>query len=245
MKRDWKQWVVPLLFASAVLVEARFASAITITGSATAPTTDVVVSQTTRDNSSDMLWRSDGHQSFGQTFTAPANFVLDKISYLVFQEDAEDRSDAGLTMKVDLFSAASEAVTSGTSLLSGGESGVTPAFGKGAFRWLTFDVSNIALTGGSIYGITIDYAFSLDHPTVAGGHKIGGGDPAGMQFVGGNVFAGGEAFRLTNGSSSLSANQDLAFVLQEAEIVPEPASSMLFVIGAMVTCRMRSRMQKR
>jgi hypothetical protein len=241
MKREFMPWTVPLLLGFAWMADARCASAITITGSATAPTSDVVVSQTARDSSSDLVWRSDAHQSFGQTFTAPANFVLDKISYLVFQEDASDRSDAGLTMKVDVFSAASETVTSGTSLLSGGESGVTPAFGKGAFRWLTFDVSNIALTGGSVYGITIDYAFSLDHPTVAGGHKIGGGDPAGMQFVGGNVFAGGEAFRLTNGSSSLSANQDLAFVLQEAEIVPEPASSMLFVIGAMVTCRMRSR----
>jgi hypothetical protein len=231
MKRDWKQWIVPLLFASAVLAEAKFASAITITGSATAPTSDVVVSQTSRDDSSDLQWRSDFHQSFGQTFTAPSNFVLDKISFMVFQENASDRSDAGLTMKVDVFSAASQAATSGTSLLSGGETGVTPAFGKGAFRWLTFDISDVALTGGSVYGISIDFAFLLDHPAVAGGHKIGGDSPAGMQFIGGNVFAGGQAFRLFNNTSNMPANQDLAFVLQEAEVIPEPTSAMLAGIG--------------
>jgi hypothetical protein len=242
MKRDWKQWIVPLLFAAAVLAEATFASAITITGSASAPGTNVVVSQTARDSSSDLQWRSDFHQSFGQTFTAPSNFVLDKISYLVFQENAADRSDAGLTMKVDVFNAASQAATSGTSLLSGGESGVTPAFGKGAFRWLTFDITDVALTSGSVYGITIDFAFLLDHPGVAGGHKIGGDDPAGMQFLGGNAFGGGQAFRLFNGSSNMPENQDLAFVLQEAEVViPEPASSVLFLVGAMIACKMRSR----
>jgi hypothetical protein len=245
MKRDWKQWIVPLLFASAILAEARFASAITITGSASAPGTNVVVSQTARDNNSDLQWRSDFHQSFGQTFTAPSNFILDKISYMVFQEDAGDRSDAGLTMKVDVFSAASQAATSGTSLLSGGESGVTPAFGKGAFRWLTFDITDVALTSGSVYGITIDFAFLLDHPTVAGGHKIGGDDPAGMQFLGGNAFAGGQAFRFLNGSSNLPENQDLAFVLQEAVAVPEPTSSALFLVGAMIAYKMRSRSPRR
>lgn len=234
----------PFVVGLTLLLGGQPASAITITNSGSAPNTNVAVSQTTFDDSSDLVWRNVAgpeHQYLGQTFTPSTSFTVDKISFLVRQENAGDRSDAGHTITVEIFSAASESAILGTTLLS--ESGITPAYGKTSNQWLTFDVSNtVSLTAGLIYGINIDYAFLANGP-MAGGHKIGGDAPAGLQRnSSSDPLSGGQAFRIFNGAPQGIAG-DLAFVIQSGQPVPEPSTVTLAVLGllGMVAVRRRPR----
>jgi hypothetical protein len=236
-------WATPLCAVMAVMTGANSARAITITNSASAPGTNVEISQAVVNDSSDLEWRNFGsevHQYLGQTFTPTSNFTVDKISFFVRQADVSDRSDAGHTLRVSLFSAASESATSGSVLLS--ETGVTPAYGKTSNQWLTFDVSNtVSLTSGQIYGIAIDYDFQAIGP-MAGGHKIGDDGLTGVLRVDNDVFSMGQAFRILNGVPQ-AISGDLAFVVQSGEIVPEPSSISLALCGVfgLVAARRRAR----
>jgi hypothetical protein len=236
-------WATPLCAVVAVVAGTSSARAITITNSPSAPGTNVEISQAVVNDSSDLEWRNFGsevHQYLGQTFTPTSNFTVDKISFLVRQANESDRSDAGHTVRVSLFSAASESATSGSVLLS--EIGVTPAYGKTSNQWLTFDVSNtVSLTSGQIYGISIDYDFQAIGP-MAGGHKIGDGGLTGVLRVDNEVLSGGQAFRILNGVPQ-AISGDLAFVIQSGELVPEPSSVSLALCGVfgLVAARRRAR----
>jgi hypothetical protein len=234
--------VLSLAFVFILLAGNAFAAAITT--STTAPTGGVI-SQQSFDSSSDLVWRSlsqSGHQYFGQTFTVTSGFTLDKFSIVVNQEPSADRPAAGLTMAVDVFSVGDLTQTSGTTVFGSAQTGVTPSYTKGVNTWMTFDVDDVALAPG-LYGFSVDFASELsyfDDPGLLGGNLIGGDGNAGVQFNNGSLYSDGQAFRITNGSPTMPADQDLAFDIQA---VPEPAGLALagFALVGLMGYRMHRR----
>jgi hypothetical protein len=217
-----------------------FSAIITVDDTGAAPSTNVVIQQLTQDGVGDMRRTSDvttSWRDFVQTFTAPSNFTLDKISVLIGQDVPFPTN--GQVLKIDLFSTASLGTPSGTSLLSGGETGTTPSYTSNTERWMTFDIADTALTSSGLYGFRI--GFNATGST----NRLGGGtnDFGGVYYSGENPYADGRIFRITGGSTITAGyeNRDMGFVLQG--VVPEPQSFLLAGLGVlgMAACGLRRR----
>ena len=215
-----------------------------ITVGATAPATDVIIQQLANETWDDIRWTANstaGWKELRQTFTAPSNFTLDKISYLVEQDNPFPT--AGLTMRVDVLSTTNVDTPTGTSLL-GPENGVTPSFSLDTKTWMTLDVANVALTSGNVYVLV----FGFDSLNTSIPHRLGNGDDTtgGVWYDTNDPYTGGKAFRFLNGANStasgwtLTSGRDLAFVIQGFETVggvPEPSSVFLLAIGGLLVWR--------
>jgi hypothetical protein len=208
-----------------------------ITVSASAPTTNVEISQTTISSYSNpeggpyeairktansvSAWRE-----VGQTFTAASTFTLDKISLMVSQSDQFPAS--GLSLYMDVWTAANEASHSGTSLTGFPKTGMimptiprhasTPA-PESAIVWMTFDVANVELTPG-IYG----FRFGNDTADFSINYQLGSSslDVGGIYLNrGGNPLAGGQMYRFHPSNGTVNSGftdglTDLAFIIQSA-----------------------------
>jgi MYXO-CTERM domain-containing protein len=214
MKRDWKQWIVPLLFATAVLAEARFASAITITGSATAPVGNIVEQQTTENGAaSGNLIRNNGTNHFysGESFSHATAFIADKFTY---RYHAIGGDISGAPVNVELRQLSGPTDTSGGTLLQT-DTGTLPA-GIVDNDFITFDVSNVALAANTWYVFMPDItAVNASY----NGRWRSQGDS--------NSYPGAIVFL---GTSAGTQADDLLFYVQEF-VVPEPGSAALAGMG--------------
>ncbi len=94
------------VFALAMMIAltASTSYGITLTASTSATATNLFVTQTMRNDASDLVFRSAGvHEWFAQTWPAPSNGIVDKISFLIDQEPSDNRGTAGWEMKFDLW----------------------------------------------------------------------------------------------------------------------------------------------
>lgn len=232
----------------ALLALPAHAATITVDDTGAIPSTNVALQQlSTNDHWYDMrrtgatgtAWRD-----FAQTFTVVSSFTLDKISILVAQDPEYPALNQSL--KINLFSTSDINTPSGTSLLGGGETGTTPSYTRNVDngpdlgnpgdpndvqnrRWMTFDIADVALTGGQVYGYRIGFN------TQSSSSRLGGGaiDLGGIFADTSDPYAAGRAFRLDLGTNtpqtSITALTDFAFVLHEA--VPEPSVLALALTG--------------
>jgi hypothetical protein len=212
----------------------------TITTSATEPTGSVEISQTTLSTDAGSPFEAirktapnnvSAWRELGQTFTVESAFTLDKISLKVSQWD--DLPTAGLSLFMNVWTAADVTSFTGTSLAGFPDTGITPTFPthpanpapESARVWMTFDVTNLALTPG-IYGFTVGF----DTVDFAAAYQLGSSpmDIGGIYLNrGGNPYAGGQMFRHhpsngTSGGGFGDGLSDLAFFLQSAPTGPHP-----------------------
>jgi hypothetical protein len=225
-------------FVVTFALSAQPAFAIAITSSASAPTSNVVIDQTSISSysnpegypfeairktqpSSVSAWRE-----VGQTFTVGSTFTLDKIALMVSQSDLFPSS--GLSLYMDVWTAANVAAHSGTSLTGFPGTGIMPLIpvhdvvGQApdeAIVWMTFDLPNVELTPG-IYGFRLGF----DTPDYMMSYQLGssGFDIGGIYLNrGGDPYAGGQMFRFHPSNGSLGSGftdglTDLVFSLQSA-----------------------------
>jgi len=215
-------------------------AAISITTSASAPATDVIISQTSSDvpeqvkktANSVANWRE-----LGQTFTLTDSFLLQKLSLLV--SDDTGLSAGGNSISIDIFTAASVSSSNGVSVLGFPDSGTIPAFAASTLRWMTFDFPDVQLSPGL-------YGFKIGFPTIGVANNFASTNTFGDTGLGvhgiwldqDNPYSGGRAFRLrpTTGSTGLTGDpdNDFAFVLQG---IPEPSSMALLAVGGLLALR--------
>jgi len=193
----------------------------------TAPTANVVVSQTSDDASADYIKYKPGatRRYIGQTFTAPKDFVLDKIT--VRHKDGNGWA-AGEDMRIYLYHDDGDGVPipdppypdDGSALID--DIGAMPSDAAlAAGDYVTFDVTNISLTSGQTYG------FFFDWDTEDDTHRFGM-----LQSGSTNPYTGGALWKASE--SSDSSSRDLVFYVIEAEI-PEPATLGLLLAGGVAT----------
>jgi hypothetical protein len=205
-----------------------------VTMSPIAPTGDIEVSQLNREFSEDIRWNGPAtgitfKRDLVQTFTPTSTFMLDRISVRVLQDTEATIPDlwtGGLTLLVDVFSTANIDTPSGSSLLGGGETAITPMFNKGELVWLTFDLNApIQLTANQAYGLKFGFAFeSAMNPR----NRLGGGTvDGGLSYHTGSEgaadqYAGGRMFRYRGGvlDTGWPNASDLTFVLQSGTAPP-------------------------
>jgi hypothetical protein len=233
--------VVPLLFAFALAAEAKYASAITITGSATAPTTNIVesMSDTSNPTSSNFQWIGNGvqeHIASGQNWKhVAANYTVDKITVLMSPGTNAATFNAGTTAHIRLseynVAGAPPSSEPGSHFLD--ETGTLPTnFVNNTFQYVTFDITDTPLLANK------DYLFVVDFTT-----KIapGSGFNAGYS---GLLYGNGSGASYANGihriwientggdsdwDSGDGGTDDLVFFIQE--VVPEPGTAALAGMG--------------
>lgn len=215
-------------------LSATTAFASNITTAASAPASNVAISQTTIGLDPDSPFEAirktannaNNWRVLGQTFTVESAFTLDKISLKVSQYD--QLPTIGLSLYVDVWNATSISSTSGTSLAGFPDTGITtssfvvhptnPA-PESARVWMTFDIANVALTPG-IYGFKIGF----NTPDFSGNYQLGSSSlDIGGAYIsrGGDPYAGGQMFRYHPFNGTLAASftdglSDLAFIIQSA-----------------------------
>jgi hypothetical protein len=237
-----------------------YAATIVVDDTGATPSSKVALQQLSYDNWSDMRRTGTGGnwRDFAQTFTVSSSFRLDKVSILVAQDP--NFPAAGQNLKINLFSTSNINTPTGPSLLGGGETGVTPSYTRNIDngpdtgtpgdpndvqnrRWMTFDIADVQLTGGQIYGYRIGFN------NQSSSSRLGGGDIdlGGVFLHRGNVYADGRGFRLDNNgttpNSGFPANNDFAFILHR--LVPEPSTLLLTSIGILWIANQRFRRKVR
>jgi hypothetical protein len=179
--------------------------AVLVTGSAWAG----VVDQT---NVTDYMTITAG-TSIGQTFTAIDTSTIETISFYFLDNYVGSLGTIG----IDVYSGegyGGNQLGSGTFALSAG------AFGPQAFD---FSSSGIDIVQGNIYSIRLTPSTSR---WAVGKNQIVDiyGINNGFDYNGGDAIINGQ----------MNTNNDLAFQVASTPVVPEPLSSVLFVIGASV-----------
>jgi hypothetical protein len=239
MKRDWMKGIVLLLLAFGFLIEVESASAITITGSATAPTTNIVESMSNLGNPRDaeIQWIGNGaeqHYGAAQSWKhAAANYTLDKITVYLNPLTNAATFNAGTTMHIRVYDwvnggGSPTSGTPGTPFLN--ESGTLPAtFVNNTYQYITFDVTNTPLLANTQYGFVVDFTTAV---------APGAGFNAG--YVGrlygtssGGDYANGAHRRWEESNNDYDGDNvdHIVFFIQEGEIVPEPGSAALAGMG--------------
>jgi hypothetical protein len=237
VKRELKQWVATVAFVCVFVVGAKFASAITITGSATAPTTNVVESMSDLSAPATMplKWTGNGalqHLGVAQSWRHAAVHTVDKITVLM-NPSTNAATFNGATMHIRLYNWVfngnnPSSGTPGTPFLN--ESGTLPAtFANNTSQYITFDVTNTPLLANTQYGFVVDFTTAV---------APGAGFNAG--FDGNLIATSTGSFYTTGGTRSWEESDndydgtgvdDLVFFIQEAEIVPEPGTVALAGMG--------------
>jgi hypothetical protein len=180
--------------------------AVLMTGAALAGTVD-------QTNVTDYL-TIDADTSIGQTFTAIDTSIIETISFYFLDNWVGSLG----SIAIDVYSGegfGGANLGSGTFSLSAGSSGI---------QNFDFSSSSIGLIQGNIYSIRLTP--STSRWAVAKNQIVDiYGINNGYDYIGGDAWISGQK----------DTNNDLAFkVVTSTPIVPEPVSSVLFVIGASV-----------
>ncbi|NWK54537.1 PEP-CTERM sorting domain-containing protein [Verrucomicrobiaceae bacterium N1E253] len=216
---------------SIALTASTHAASLIIGGSA--PTEDVVFSQTSHNNNSG----SSVTTSTGQTFATTTAFDLSAIS--VLKGSTQNGYVVGDQVRLQIFTVTDGATVATNWKTGSGTSdpvasaGITPIFDS-AFdittsgtaniaegTLLTFDIGNLSLSANT------DYGFVFTFIDAAGG-------PNNMNFKQNtlsNDFANGMKISSSATNNTTSVNQDLAFYVVSA--VPEPSSTTLLGLGGL------------
>jgi len=229
--------------SSAVLGLALAAPGAVITSTSTsAPSTNVVISQTT-STSERTMWDIDPApaatpanvtvRAGGQSFTTTSSFVLDKITMKISNYDATTypaTKGASFTLDLFEFSSASASSTTNAPILS--QTGVLPT-DIAAGKFVTFDPStNITLTSGKVYGYRLELTTNNSNVKFA----VNGNNP----YTGGRLL---EYYTFSDTTPAGwqnptgSSGWDYQFYVQSA--VPEPGTLSLLGAGALLLMRRR------
>jgi hypothetical protein len=237
MKIDLMKWIVPVLMAFGFLIGVESTSAITITGSATAPSANVIQSMSDLSSIDNMplKWIGNGpleHLGVAQSWNHGAAYTIDKITVLM-DPLTNAASFNGAAMHIRLYTW--QAGGSGTAPLTGtpgtpflNESGTLPnTFVNNTSQYITFDVTDTALLAGQEYGFVVDFTSA-----VAPGSGFIAGFNGNLIATGNSTFypAGRtRSWEESNNDYNGIGPDDLVFFVQE--FVPEPGSATLASIG--------------
>jgi len=147
---------IPILLLAVAATTVRGTA--TVTQSSTAPTANVVISQTATDNQAPFRYVSAGdYRRVGQTF--PGGFVLDKITVKIGTLAGSGYDGDGFTLTIYEFANTSSATPTNTVVVESGNfpSSMYSAFGGGSV-YLTFDINNLTLKGGQQYGFYLQHS---------------------------------------------------------------------------------------
>ncbi len=204
-------------------------AAVLVSMNATAPSTNVEASYAT-GSPSGYQWRNntaDGLRDLGQSFLANTSFVMDSFSLQLNGNIQAGVPGAGFT--VTLFESVNQS-SIGSVLAT--EGGVMPSLtvGTGAGQWMTFEISNVALTEGNYY------TFILSFDTQAANRNQT------FNTINPGTFTNGRAWQTTDGVTYTGLGSDLFFYVQS---IPEPGSVVLVVMGgaSVLVSRLRRRRQ--
>ncbi len=242
-------FVIPTIVLLAGLIAVRI-DASTITTSASQPTGNIQISQLMEDPG-DVFTRFEqvvrraatgtNYREIGQTFTVTSAFTLDKISVRILQPSGTELDPYGylnnlLPLYMDVFSANSVTDFAGQGSVSGyPDNGTSGMLTYNDEDWMTFDVTNIALTPG-IYGFRI--GFSAQASANSLGDRGSGEGGIAVWRTGSSSpddpvdpYPDGQMFRRFPSAPSYdSPATDLVFIIQGTS-VPEPSTFALAGLG--------------
>jgi len=198
-------------------------AALITTQSSTAPTTDVLISQTASSHTSP--WRTEsGLRQVGQSFLVGAGgFVLDKITVNINTLANSDLDGDSFTLTINTYTDGTDFTPDSTVSTQAGNlpANLSIDFGSGD-TYLTFDIDNVTLTGGQQYGFFLDPTGFSSSTNLLLESMAASSYTSGIGLMHGPAEL--EVWDPTNGVQ----NADLEFYLQE---VPEPSTFALAAFG--------------
>jgi len=221
------------------------AGAMVISQASSAPTADVVVSQTNEDSNVQFNWgRPAGTdrqpRDAGQTFSYPTDLDLDKVTVNLARLSTSDYNGDPVTLAIYPFTNNADFQPDGAAIFS--EGGNLPSDMRADYDsgnvYLTFDIDDVTLGGGSQYG------FLLMHDQQNGN---GAEDDMRLAAKMNSLFTDGTGIireRRTTGGDNYQAMMlwdgqqgqpgDLEFYLQETPagaVIPEPSTIVIWALG--------------
>jgi hypothetical protein len=197
-------------------------SVVTVSTSPTAPASDIALSNVaTSVGNFDWSWTSTTPVNAGQIFTANTNFTLDKVVLQITKISfATDQ-----TFTVSLYEFASSSNTLNVAFTPVGSALVTatgtlPSSGMNANSYLTFDLPDVSLTSGKVYGFV--FSFLSENANNAVGFSRTG-----------NTYASGQIVTSSDSSGSFitATTGDYNFYLLFTSTIPEPSTAALMLGG--------------
>jgi len=216
--------LIILLLALCAGFTSRLPAQVLVTSNATAPTDNIIISNTAASSGSNLSFRYTGtgasqQRDVGQTFTVPSTVDLDKVVVFMIGASATTIT-RNFTLTIESF--ATTSVTSNRTLVTAPpQSGVLQSIGTGN-QWVTFDLgSSVSLSSGITYGFRLGFDTMDASSTMGLDETI----PA--------AYANGTAFQIDYSASSTPSalSGDFRFYLQT---VPEPSTVALAVAGVSV-----------
>ncbi len=196
----------------------------------TAPTTDIVASQTTTSNGYQLRNTPTSYRNYGQSFQWLGGEMLDRITLQLNNAGAVGASAPGANIQLEIFEVFnqfSDAPTNPTPISI--QTAVLPASGMANDKYLTFDIDDVALDDLSYYMFFLTLTDAAD---------------ANLQVtfqVGVHASYGNGKIIMQDNTTTYSAQaNDLVFYLQSTP-VPEPGSLGLLAFGGLLLSRVKRR----
>ncbi|MFA6961751.1 MAG: hypothetical protein WC205_13435 [Opitutaceae bacterium] len=212
------------------------AQTVAVSRSATAPTDNLAFSQTTFTDlgggvAAVYSWNNTSGSSFRdimQSFTPSVGYTLDKVTFQIGGGlyTASRAALSGASVNVTLVTLSSN-VTSGLTVVPNSSvslgTGVFPDMTSAATSdYLTFDVNNTALTGGTTYGIVLSFVNSASDQAIPLVIKYGT-----VGSVGGNIYIHDQN---SAANTFTSVSNEYLFYLQSApSSIPEPSATAMIL----------------
>lgn len=192
-------------------------AAITLTSSGSPPTSNIVISATTQNNS--IQWRNlpTGRRDVGQSFLTDSAFTLDSVKMRIAPSGGFGAGAANTDFSFDLYSVPNATTSpAGGTLITSQNGNLPSTLANDAY--VTFDIPDVSLTANQQY----IFMFSFTSPA------------ANNEFLAyaantvGSTYSNGTGWLYDETSYSIQTF-DTVFYLTP---VPEPSSSCLLIFGA-------------